>query len=322
MPVITRLSQLFAKKQSANVIGISLRQQSWSFCQLPETLSAQSFSQKNGDDITGVDNSALKQSSCETHPLSTQSFKTELSAIAQNHQLTGECHLVLSSNLTQIVQVDKPNVPEHEITSALKWQLKDLVTIPADNLVLDYFDSPELINTTNKINVVCAPLTELKELAETLNGQGLKLSSIITEEFAFARLLPVKDEATLFVCQQKGEEIILLIVKSGRLFFHRRLRGFSQIADKEEHELAMGVLDTLSLEIQRSTDYFERQLKQAPIKEILLLLPMKNERFVADKLSENTLASVNIFEFPADCEDKREFSCALGATLPEVESQS
>ena len=82
--------------------------------------------------------------------------------LKNDFELSGQAHLVLNDQQTQIVQVDKPSVPEAEITSALKWQIKDLVTIAPDNMVLDYFDAPALANSKDKINVVCASLSELK----------------------------------------------------------------------------------------------------------------------------------------------------------------
>jgi len=219
---------------------------------------------------------------------------------------------------SQIVQVDKPNVPKAEITSALKWQIKDLVSISPENMVLDYFDGPVLAGGIEKINVVCSPLNELKKIVDVLNTGSSTVASITIEEFAFANLLPAQNDACLLVCQQPNEEIVLLIVKQGKLYFHRRLRGFSQIANKTEDELAITVIDSLALEIQRSSDYFERQLKQAPIKDIKVLLPINLEGFFARKLSENTHIPVTLLALPETYQEHREYAAAIGATMFEV----
>ena len=143
---------------------------------------------------------------------------------------------------------------------------------------------------------------------------NLNVVSITTEEFAFASLLPVQEDAVLLVCQQPGEEVNLLIIKNGQLFFSRRLRGFAQIATKSEDELSMSVVDSLSLEIQRSTDYFDRQLKQAPIKAIEVLIPMQNEAFLARKLAENTNVEVKLFTMPESLGNYRNSAVAIGST--------
>ena len=127
-------------------------------------------------------------------------------------------------------------------------------------------------------------------------------------------MLPIQQDAVLLVCQQPNEEINLLIIKNGQLFFSRRLRGFVQISKKSEDELMMGVIDSLSLEIQRSTDYFERQLKQAPIKTIEVLVPIANEAFLARKLAENTNVEVKLFTMPDAFDNERKQAVAIAAT--------
>jgi MSHA biogenesis protein MshI len=292
MSLITKINNIFSKIESTNLLGVSLRQQSFAFFSRPEQGESQ-FQQIN--------------SPLAEHP---QQIKIQ----QEKHQLHGQCHLVLASSQTQVVQVDKPNIPASELNDALKWQIRDLVNYSPEDMILDYFDGPTLSGGNEKINVVCASKKELLTLIDPLNHDGLTLKSITTEEFAFASLLAVQDDACLMVCQQPNEEIILLIVKQGKVFFSRRLRGFAQIANKTEEELSLGIVDNLNLEIQRSTDYFERQLKQAPIRSIEVIVPIANEAVLARKLSENTNVVVNLLTMPEGFHHAREFAATLGAT--------
>ena len=146
----------------------------------------------------------------------------------------------------------------------------------------------------------------------------MEIASITIAEFAFANLQPMQNDACLLVCQQPNEEIVLLIVKQGKLYFHRRLRGLNDIASKAEDELEMTVIDNLALEIQRSSDYFERQLKQAPIKDIKVLLPIKSEGFFARKLAENSHIPVTLLALPEAYQEYREYAAAIGATMTEA----
>tara|TARA_R110000744_G_scaffold76431_10_gene151484 strand:- start:6122 stop:7021 length:900 start_codon:yes stop_codon:yes gene_type:complete len=291
MTIITRIKNVFSKVKSTDLIGVSLRQQSISYF-------VRKTNKNKSDVVENKENSIAK---ALKHLVSAQSF-------------SGQCHLVLANVHSQIVQVDKPNVPVDEMNAALKWQIKDLVSIAPENMVLDYFDGPTLAGGHEKINVVCVAKNDLIELVTVLTDEQVNIDSITTEEFAFASLLPVQQDAVLLVCQQPNEEINILIVKNGRLFFSRRLRGFTQIANKSEDELSMGVIDALSLEIQRSTDYFERQLKQAPIKTIEVLLPIDKEAFLARKLAENTNVEVRLFVMPVTLEGLRNNAVAVGAT--------
>lgn len=291
MSIITRIKGIFSKPKSSDFIGIALRQHSIAFFAKKET-----------------------ENKCDSVEVKALPLVNTLKELVSEQALKGRCNIVLSNAHSQIVQVERPKVPDTEINAALKWQIKDLVNIAPDNMVVDYFDGPTLAGGMEKVNVVCAAKNDLAELVTTLSTDDLSVESITTEEFAFASLLPIQQDAVLLVCQQPNEEINLLIIKNGQLFFSRRLRGFVQISKKSEDELMMGVIDSLSLEIQRSTDYFERQLKQAPIKTIEVLVPIANEAFLARKLAENTNVEVKLFNMPDSFDNERKHAVAIAAT--------
>ncbi len=291
MSIITRIKGIFSKPKSSDFIGIALRQHSIAFFAKKET-----------------------ENKCDSVEVKALPLVNTLKELVSEQALKGRCNIVLSNAHSQIVQVERPKVPDTEINAALKWQIKDLVNIAPDNMVVDYFDGPTLAGGMEKVNVVCAAKNDLAELVTTLSTDDLSVESITTEEFAFASLLPIQQDAVLLVCQQPNEEVNLLIIKNGQLFFSRRLRGFVQISKKSEDELMMGVIDSLSLEIQRSTDYFERQLKQAPIKTIEVLVPIANEAFLARKLAENTNVEVKLFTMPDAFDNERKHAVAIAAT--------
>jgi MSHA biogenesis protein MshI len=292
MSLTSKLKELLIKSDSKNKVGVAMQQQGLAVCYIAEN----------------------QETGYQQLLLTPEGFVNTMSLLTSEQQMSGACTLVLSSDKYQIVQVDKPNVPDAELLGALKWQIKDLVSIAPDDMVLDYFSSPVALGSAEKINVVCAKLSELKEMVDQLNKGKLKLNVITTEEFAFAQLVAPVDEAHLLVCQQPGQEILLLVVKNSQLHFHRRLRGYSQLASMDEYQLGAGKLDSLSLEIQRSTDYFERQLKQSPIKAIQILLPIEQEQFCARKLAENTNLPVNLLTLPEEHNDQRGYAVAIGAT--------
>lgn len=49
-------------------------------------------------------------------------------------------------------------------------------------------------------------------------------------------------------------------------------------------DLSMGLLDSLSLELQRSIDFFESQLKQPPLKSLQLYLPSEHLEQIVEQL--------------------------------------
>lgn len=306
MSLLTRITKILSPKQNCQSIGIALQKNALTLCSIPVSLDKH-------------DNEKVAFKSL---PLVEENYEQTIASLQNELSLSGKVHLIVNEQQSQVVQIDKPSVPEAELHGALKWQVKDLVTIAPDNMVLDYYDAPSLMAGKEKLNVVCAPLDELKQLVHSVTEAGLEVESIITQEFAFANLHPEQSDACLLVCQQPNEEIVLLIVKQGQIYFHRRLRGFAQIANKSEDELSLSVIDSLSLEIQRSTDYFERQLKQAPIKEIKVLLPIALEGFVARKLSENTNVPVTLLDLPQPYHQQREYGAVIGASFAALKNSS
>lgn len=307
MSLLTSINNIFSKNQSNQLIGVSLRHDSVAVCSLPHLAKT-----------SHQDNTASSGAIFKAKLVNQLDFSGAIIDLHADLSFAGKCHIVLSDQQSQIVQVDKPKVPSAEINAALKWQVKDLVTIPPDNMVLDYFDGPLLAGGKEKVNVVCAPIDELRNIVAATNEDGSEVISITTVEFAFANLLINQNDACLLVCQRPHDEIILLIVKQGKLYFHRRLRGYKEIADKSEDELSTTVIDNLALEVQRSSDFFERQLKQAPIKEIKVLLPMSTEGFFARKLAENSHIPVTLLALPEAYQQHREYAAAIGATMYEA----
>lgn len=249
-------------------------------------------------------------------PIVNENLNTCIQELRQKLPNKVKAQLVLSSQYYQIVQVEQPNIPEHELIAALKWQVKDLVSFSPNDMVLDYFTGP-MVAGKQKLNVVCAQQSKLKDLVDKFHSDNIQLNKITTEEFGFAQLLAEKSDAQLLICQQPNEEILILIVKDGQLSSFRRLRGYTQIAQRSEEELSFGMTDSLSIEIQKSIDFYERQLKQAPIKAIQVLLPIANEAFLARKLAENTHLPVELLALPEGYSTERTHGAVIGSVFAE-----
>lgn len=200
-------------------------------------------------------------------------------------QLTGELNrlltevskqtplqLILAPEFYQVVQLDKPALTEEEMLQALPWQIKDLVSIPAEDIIADYIDLPSSGNGPAKINAVAASATSLQQVLKPIHESGLKLSAIMPEEWLAGRLVATGNQATMLVIHQPEQEVLIQIVRNGELYFSRRTRGFTRLHLAGAGELADGTLDRLQLELQRSMDYVESQLKQPPVRDIFLLM--------------------------------------------------
>ena len=113
---------------------------------------------------------------------------------------------------------------------------------------------------------------EIYEIRDGILKAGLKLNKIGVEELAMCNLLEPSEDACIILKQESGGQLCLIIVKRNELYFSRRLRDYETLSIFSPEELKMDVVDSLSLEIQRSMDYFESQLRQAPVKKVYLAL--------------------------------------------------
>jgi MSHA biogenesis protein MshI len=276
---------------------------------LTKLLAHLKISKKPGNVFAGVHLSATslkvvvvtQQSS--TGPRVEQMFQEQFSsaaqltvavkAIAAKLPANCQCTLVIPPERYMVLQIDKPAVPDDEISLALPWTIKDLVTLPDDDMVLDYLDLP-LQNQLQgiKVNVVVSSKSWLADIVALFVQHKMQLVGIQPEEWLARNLLPAKQQALMLVSHQAGQDLAVQILQQGHLCFSRRLRGFSRLDQYSLDDLQQGVFDNLLLELQRSIDYFEGQLKQAPVKEIALLLANSNQSGVVQLFVQNGFSQV------------------------------
>jgi len=214
--------------------------------------------------------------------------KTLSDMISKHNLQASTCHVVLSNQQYQLLQIDKPSVPDNEIASTLPFIAKEFINESIDSVVFDYFSVPN----QNKINLVyCAK--SLVELIVTATQQAkLELLTIGIEELATANLFSTsadenRKSTQMLITQQDYQEVNLTIIHDNQVYFSRRLRGFSRLRDLKEHQLDTSLLDNFSLEIQRSADFAVSQLKLPEVKEINLALPSSSLEPLITRLQLN-----------------------------------
>ncbi|WOH35905.1 hypothetical protein RI844_10975 [Thalassotalea fonticola] len=293
--MLNGLKTLFNRKSTDGKFGIALRSQ------------AGSYALDNGSDA--------ERKTGEFFTETSESAGDWLDELLSTHNIQGSGHLVLSASHYYNVQINKPDLPDNEIPAAIKWLVKDIVPIDPDEMIADYYDSPVVVSGTQKINVVCSHLTSLKKYTDSFKRYQIDLKGIITDEFAFANLLPQSEHSILMICQQPFEEVFVIIVKNGQIFFSRKLRGFHDVGGYSTEQLSKGICDSLSIEVQKSMDYFERLLKQTPVHEIKVLLPVKHEDFIIESLDKNTNVTVSKLDLPEPYQQMRNCAASIGGLI-------
>lgn len=242
----------------------------------------------------------LQVQKVETLVLGTDNLQQSLLQLCAELPAQTPLCLVLGTDRYQLVQLDKPAVKPEEMLQALPWLVRELTSVPVEDMLLDYLDLPEHTSAQGaRINVVVTSKSSLLELCRALQRKHIQLANIQPEEWLPRNLIPLQSAAVMLLVHQPGQELSLQIVKQGMLYFSRKLRGFSRIDQYEMAELRQGMLDNLLLEVQRSLDYFEGQLRQAPVKEILFQIASPELPAIVRYFTDNGFVQVRQLELSA-----------------------
>lgn len=208
--------------------------------------------------------------------------------------------IVLGSSLVEQVAVERPDVPEQDIVPTLQWTLKDLVSVPAADLLLDYYDIPVQVAGAKKINVVAASRAKVQPWVEFLHEKGLLIAGIVNQDIALTRWLE-PDLRSMVVSQSAGERAQLQIIAKQQLVVSRRLPAafdLEAINPQNTEEL-----ESLSIELQRSQDFYTGQLRQASLADIELALNHKNVNAIAEVIGAQLGMQVSMLKYPDFAKD-------------------
>lgn len=174
--------------------------------------------------------------------------------------------VVLGQAQYQIFQAERPNVEPSELTEAVRWKLGDLLDYPASEAVIDTFPFPEDASRDRGalINAVCAHQDEIQRTVDRVQGAGLALECIDVTELALRNLLArIDEEGRGAAMVYLGEETGCVVFCRAEVLYMARRLDIPQARLRDAATQEQTVQD-LALEIQRSLDYYESQLRQIP----------------------------------------------------------
>lgn len=221
--------------------------------------------------------------SCLQLPVEAGRPWTELlpSAVRELGLAKAECVLTLSSTDYALFQVEKPNVPADELLAATKWRVRDLLSFPVEEAVIDAFEVPgmESRGRPPSLMVAAARRSELKLRVDAIKAAGLRPVGITIAEIALRKLAQrvvgeAESLALLMVGHSPG---CLAVVQGGTLYVSRKieldpsdLRALS--AGDEGRFQRERAFERLALEVQRTGDYFDSTYQRPPLRKVLLLV--------------------------------------------------
>ncbi len=215
------------------------------------------------------------------------------------HKLQGKgVRIVLDYKQYHLYQIEPPTVPEAELNQALLYSLRDRLEYPLNEAQVDSFEMPRdaARGARAKVNVVAAHLPLLKNKLSLIQKSGLTPSVIDIPEMAFRDLLLSRKTMEKGICLVNYHEqmVTLMIFRKGNLYLSRQIN----IPSWSACLVAKGdaASENLVLEIQRTMDYYQSQLNQPPIAEILIPQGAAPLQSLIDYLHENLGTTVSRLE--------------------------
>jgi len=216
----------------------------------------------------------------------------ELNRFTRKHKIGKRlCHLVLHPKDYQLLLVEAPDVPDADLREAVRWRVKDLLSMPLEQAVIDVFKLPADANKSSKqmVYAVVSELARIQELIQLVSESGLKLSSIDIGEMAMRNVSLLLPDSM----QERGIGITRISEGGGIVSLYRK--GNLYLSRQFQLDYRAGLLDSLpadslALEVQRSLDYYERQMGLSPP----AVLYICGENVSEDKITQKLIHSLNI----------------------------
>jgi MSHA biogenesis protein MshI len=231
----------------------------------------------------------------------------------------------------QIAQVQAPDVPLNERRAAARYSMRDAFDFPIETATLDIFDLPE--QTSHGDKKLCFAIATrgdaIGKMSDTFERQFRKFDVIDIPELCqrnLAALLPQDAKGVAFL-MLRDDFAQLVLTRRGQLYVTRRFefreRGdLNGDSEEEMHELPLDP-QHLSLELQRSLDYYESHFDETAISELYIAPAGSRANLLAAELGASTGLRISMYNihdlidvsFSAEIPDGWLPCMAIGAAL-------
>ena len=207
-----------------------------------------------------------------SEPLSSKdSIGAQIAQISKSAKLSGcQWSFLLFKDHYQLLQTDIPDVPDAEIEDTLKFKAVDLIQTPLSEsaIAISRFPKEAFRGRLKMAYIIAANRTELENIQDQFGLQGLKLGSIDIVDMAMRNLVALASNKPCYAAFSLGKrKSSINCYFQGHLCLQRDIdigsldlvsgNNSNNALSSSQRELSMA---TLTLEVQRSLDYFESQL--------------------------------------------------------------
>ena len=249
---------------------------------------------------------------------------------------------VLESGKYNIMHVDRPSVGKEELADAVKWKIKDYLSYPVDEAIIDTFSIPGLdehVRAAGWIYAVVAQEGEIQKMVDTVRNAGLNLVAIDIPEFCLRNLVvqaPASNNQSTGLLHVQPQETLFVLLRGDIMYLTRAFEiGYGDVvpstgADEFDGLSLEGMPsshENAILQIQRSLDYFDSHYGQASVSQLLVLPNDAELSSFIESLQSNTGLSADSLRISelvelSDAVDERDCNealLAIGASLRFIE---
>lgn len=243
---------------------------------------------------------------CEYASMPPVNQKDFVKSWVMKHNLkNADCHYVLNHDEYELQLLETPHVEENEMLEAVRWRLKDLVSMPVEDAVIDAFPLPEDAYR-GRIKMLYAVASSKETIADVLgfiDKCGLSPCVIDIPEMAIRNMalyLPEMDFGTVAMLHMQENQGEMLMYSHDAMYLTRQIEmGYASLA----HEPGAFSLDNtvmlerLGLDLQRSLDYYESQLGKG-IASKIYVLPIEDESiYLEEELHSHITTPIAVFDY-------------------------
>lgn len=171
---------------------------------------------------------------------------------------------IVDSPATCLRYFTVPKMPGKELSEAVKWEAKDKVSSPLEELLMDYEVQEEIEEAgikKLKIKFAAAPKKFINEITALLTEAGLEPVSAIQPPLAIehlAKRMGVSGSDTVAVIDMGAESTGINIIKGGSLKFHRKIgsggvaitKAIASVLITEQGRVELGFDDAEGLKLK------------------------------------------------------------------------
>jgi MSHA biogenesis protein MshI len=241
---------------------------------------------------------------CAIHPSLEIRAEHVLAPLAHSRELShAAVSAVLSTDEYQLVQVEAPDVQPEEMRGAVRWKLKDIISFPPSEAVVDVFDIPQQPRSLDSrmVYAVAARADAVQRVVSLVKPRVRGFDVIDIPEMCLrniAALLPQDEQGVALIAL--GEHFAqLTLTCRGVLYLARRIelgrRAELQSGDDRADSAGADVA-SLGLELQRSLDYYESHFDRPTIADVVVTSGDERAERVLGELIAATGSSVTLLE--------------------------